>query len=325
MLSSILTTAISLAFALSVDSSRHAQALYSKAQLFRQNGELEKAITNLSVCIKLQPLPDYYVARGNILADMNKNDEALLDYEAAVRTAPRYFLAHYNIGHVHYGMRNYEQCIQSCSATIEIDPTYWPAYLLRSDAYYHLGEFDKAITDCNACISARNVEVFAYFNRGIAHLAKSGLKEAEHDFSRVIQLDPKNLSAYGHRALVRKQLKAYSSALRDLDTYLSMDPNDPLILQEKSLLLAAAPDGRMRNGKLALVLARRAFDLWGGKNIAALETMAAAYAETGDYRSAVKCLETALENSEYRKTHGTGTRYRLELYRSQTPLRLDAP
>ncbi len=57
--------------------------------------------------------------------------------------------------------------------------------------------------------------------------------------------------------------------------------------------LAACPNAQLRNGAEAVELATRACELTGYQNPTPLATLAAAYAETGQFREAVSLAEQA--------------------------------
>lgn len=59
--------------------------------------------------------------------------------------------------------------------------------------------------------------------------------------------------------------------------------------------LATDPDPKIRNPKKALEFAQKACDLSGGKNAPALDTLAVAYAATGDFDSAIRWQTLAIE------------------------------
>jgi len=71
----------------------------------------------------------------------------------------------------------------------------------------------------------------------------------------------------------------------------------------------------------ALGLATRAADLSGGKDVAVLDALAAAYAATGRFDEAARTAETAATLAEQSAPHLAGNiRARLARYRSGLPL-----
>ena len=90
-----------------------------------------------------------------------------------------------------------------------------------------------------------------------------------------------------------------------------------------SWILATCPDDSVRDGAKAVRYAIRACELTEWENAEYLDTLAAAYAEAGDFLAAVKWQKKAMQplgESEDR----TRTRFqsRLELYRAKKPYRV---
>jgi hypothetical protein len=90
-------------------------------------------------------------------------------------------------------------------------------------------------------------------------------------------------------------------------------------LAHRAWLRATCPDEKHRDGNQAVADAKQACESSSWKNMRHLDTLAAAYAETGDFIEAVKWQEQAITlaspalKSEYEA--------RLALYRDQQPYR----
>mgnify|MGYP005995917757 CR=1 FL=1 len=95
------------------------------------------------------------------------------------------------------------------------------------------------------------------------------------------------------------------------------------MLNNVAWLLATHPDPNLRNGKLALEVAKRAAKITAYKDPSYLDTLAAAYAETGDFAKAIETATRALDlvdENRQPELHASLTKGLL-LYRARKPMR----
>jgi hypothetical protein len=85
--------------------------------------------------------------------------------------------------------------------------------------------------------------------------------------------------------------------------------------------LATCPDERQRDGKRAVVMATKACTISGWKDPYLIDTLAAAYAESGDFEAAIRWQTKALEMLSRDEQAVQAGRQRLELYRENKPYR----
>jgi Flp pilus assembly protein TadD len=76
---------------------------------------------------------------------------------------------------------------------------------------------------------------------------------------------------------------------------LEREPNNVQLLNETAWVLATSRDASLRNGSEAVTLAERAVRLTSGKEPEILGTLAAAYAEAGQFDQAVATDQRAKE------------------------------
>jgi WD40 repeat protein len=91
-------------------------------------------------------------------------------------------------------------------------------------------------------------------------------------------------------------------------------------LNDLAWQLATSPDSTVRDGPKALALAKKAVTLTDGKDPLILDTLAAAYAETGDFSNAVAKQNDALVLLKHELTK-KDYESRLKLYESNMPYR----
>jgi tetratricopeptide (TPR) repeat protein len=161
-----------------------------------------------------------------------------------------------------------------------------------------------------------------------AHACRAGALAALDDhagavaaYSEALRRVPDNAVYYLNRGVSNFRQGNYDFAVEDYGMALKLAPRSPMALNNLAWLWATCPDPNFRDGSRALEYARRACTLGGKEMPILLSTLAAAYAEVGDYGKAIACLEKARENPRYDREHGVQARYRIQLYQAGKPYR----
>ncbi len=116
----------------------------------------------------------------------------------------------------------------------------------------------------------------------------------------------------------------FAEAAAHYDEALRLDPRDAEAHNNRAMVMAACPDAKYRDGKRALEAATHACELTGWNAPYYLDTLAAAYAEAGDFGAAVQWQTRAIEllSDDWKKD---SYRSRLALYQAGRPYREGAP
>ncbi|HEX4638590.1 MAG TPA: hypothetical protein VH170_03810 [Chthoniobacterales bacterium] len=115
--------------------------------------------------------------------------------------------------------------------------------------------------------------------------------------------------------------------IREWEKSLQIEPNDGNALNNLAWVLATFPRDEIRDGKRAVELAKKAASLPGGESPLVLRTLAAAYAEAGDFPSAVSTAQRAVDlaAAQNKSSLATSLGRELEQYRASTPYREGPP
>lgn len=128
---------------------------------------------------------------------------------------------------------------------------------------------------------------------------------------------PERWSGYALRARAFIAQRDYRRAEADLREARELAPHDADVLNNLAWLRATCPDDSERDGKAAVDAATQACALTKWKNIHELDTLAAAYAEAGDFDRAVNFEKRAL--SGFSGQPRKDAEARLALYREHKP------
>ena len=160
----------------------------------------------------------------------------------------------------------------------------------------------------------------AHINLGFALRDKGDVEGAIACYREAIRLDPKSVSAHvdlgyalSGQGDVEGAIGCYREALR-LDVKYANAHNN------LAWILATGPNG-VRDGKLAVEHATRACELSAWKDPVWIDTLAAAYAEAGDFDKAMEYQKKALSFPKLAKAHAEDGRKRLELFAQKKPFR----
>lgn len=121
-------------------------------------------------------------------------------------------------------------------------------------------------------------------------------------FETAIERDPNDFRPYYKMGGWWYVTREYSKALQLYNSALELEPNAPDVLNARATLLAMCPDATIRDGDAAVRDAERAVEIArkaGGfdgslKERRYLQTVAAAYAEVGNFEKAVRFQSDAL-------------------------------
>jgi len=207
---------------------------------------------------------DNYVAQcnlGNDLRGKGKLDAAITHYQEALAISPNYAAAHYNLG----------------------------------NALYDKGRLDEAIAHYQKALQIQPDSEEAHYNLGLALLRKGSVDEAIRHFQQALQIQPGLADAHYNLGLAFFRKGSAGEAIDHLQKALQIEPANPTIQYSLAWLLATSPQATLRNGSRAVELAQKANELTGGGNPFVLHTLAAAFAETGQFADARRAMQKAIE------------------------------
>jgi tetratricopeptide (TPR) repeat protein len=147
------------------------------------------------------------------------------------------------------------------------DPKFWPALYTRAQVYQRQHRYQLAIQDCNELL------------RQYPYLVEAALL----------------------RASVNASLGNYAQSLKEIDHVVAIRPRTDGLsraLSQRAWLRLTCRDKAFRDAPQALKDAKQACNLILWKDADMIDTLAIAYAENGDFESAVRYEEKALRTKD---------------------------
>lgn len=229
---------------------------------------------------------------------------------------------HQQRGRSYLVARDYERAAGELGAALAAAPTA-ELHDLLGLALYYLGRFAEALEHHRAALTLQPEFPAALLHQGADLLETGELEEAAAAVERALELQPELPGAelnLGRIRLAAGQRRAAAEAFR---RGLSQTPDDPRLAWRLAWVLATAPEDELRAGQEARHLAELACRATGLRLPEALDALAAAYAETGDFERATAAAyrarslalrtgrsELAGEIEERWKLYGSGKPYR---------------
>ncbi len=188
--------------------------------------------------------------------------------------------------------------------------------------------FDKVIDLCDAALKAWTARPGLLLRlRGQAYAGKGKLRPALDDYEEAIKYQRDFPWVYLERGLIYQAGKRWNSAVRDFQKAIELGEQRPPdrdfanFLNDLAWLRATCPEPEVRDGKAALSLAKRACALSEWEEANFVDTLAAAYAETGEFSKAAAFQEGAMWMTGVTAEGRAGMEQRLNLYREHKPFR----
>jgi tetratricopeptide (TPR) repeat protein len=162
---------------------------------------------------------------------------------------------------------NLEAAYQKLDAALQADPSFWQAVYYRAELHFQQQRYETTVQDCTEVLRMKPDQAVAALLRAQANTKLGRNDECLRELDHVIS------NTRGKKQELATLVAAY---------------------EMRAWLRATSRDSNVRNGKQALSDAKEACKLTHDHDAQSLDTLAAAYAEVGDFGAAMEAEDQAI-------------------------------
>lgn len=301
-------------------------SLLASADASLNGSQWDEAIDKYTQALQTQPYNSRILnARGWAWQEKGEIDRAILDYNAAISSDPQFVLAITNRGYAYRQKGDVTRATQDATNALRLNPLDAGAHALRGDLAFDKSDYRGALDAYAQAIHLKPQDdrqgmANLYASSANASLQLGDLKAAINGCFIAIEWDSVNELAWIVEGTVYNKQGNFTGALAAWLAALNGNANSAETLNNLAWLQATCDDAQCRNGQSAVQYATRACELTEYKNADYLDTLAAAYAEMGDFENAITWEYGAIELATDDKDKAD-MRKHAALYESHQPYR----
>ena len=235
--------------------------------------------------------PGCWMAHNNlgiVLFEKGQLDEAIAHYRRTLQMQPSFWDADYNLGNALLGKGEVDEAILYCEKAVAKEPNDPDAQVALANALLQRKRIDDAIVHYQKVVAMRPDYFLARYGLGHALLEKGEPSAAIEHCRAALLIRPGNPDCHTILAVALDESGHSVEAIQHYERALEISPQSVSALNNLAWLLATCPDASLRNGARAIQLAQQGDQLSGGTNAVVLRTLAAGYAEAGQFGKAIE-------------------------------------
>jgi tetratricopeptide (TPR) repeat protein len=216
-----------------------------------------------------------------------------------------------------------EEAVAQFRKAAELKPDFAEGRANLGGALAKVGRLDEALVELRKALESNPKYAPAHYNMGLVLSQRGDARGAVREWQSALDLNPKYPEAHDSLGEALYAQGRTAEALAHWRGAIGLQPSDAQALRWAAWVLATAPDAAIRDGGEALAFAVRAVQLSGGNDARTLDTLAAAYAEKGQFAEAAATARRAQARAgqENQPALADEIAARIALYEAQQPFR----
>jgi protein O-mannosyl-transferase len=189
--------------------------------------------------------------------------------------------------------------------------------------YLRQGNVDGAISLLQGAVDLRPDNSPAHENLAKALLQKGNVADALIHYGKLLELQPDNIEVHNIVGTVLIQQGRIREGVEEWQKVLAIQSDNGNAMSNLAWVFATSPDDSLRDGATAVQLATEALRISGRRIPIIFRTLAAAYAETGEFSRAIQAAQHGIELANSQGNSGLAAELQgnIALYEQRRPLR----
>lgn len=233
--------------------------------------------------------------RARVLALQGEQPEAIADLDKAIKISPSNAVPLVLRARILQQAGDSEAAAADLATVLETQPDHPAALELRGLMAADAGDYAAAIRDFRTLAERQPPEPLVLGQLGMLHMAATQPRAAVGWFNQALDIDAEQFLSLRGRSDALISIGNHAAALKDLERALALKPDDSGVLNNLAWLLATSPDDDLRDGTRAIELATKACEVTEWKAAHIISTLAAGYAETGNFAKAREVSQQAVD------------------------------
>lgn len=169
--------------------------------------------------------PSLYVTLGNILKNLNHLDDAIANYQTALRMQPNSSVTHNNLGNVYYHREQFKEATTHYLEALRIDPNYADAHFNLALIFTRINQEEKAIEQLRLAIQLQPTNAKAHYHLAQLMQLQGNIDLAVKHYQNTLRLNNENIDAHHNLGAILSSKGKFGAAIRHFKKTLFLQPN----------------------------------------------------------------------------------------------------
>ena len=200
------------------------------------NVELSAIKKNPPIDVRLVPVPESPLAKGNTLYQQKEYAAALEEYQKVLSEHPDIPELYDKIGICYYRLDELDKAVEYFKLMLEKEPQSQDTLINLSAIYFKKGELDEGMKYFNQLDESTLTDRGLFYNIGILFFKNGQIDKAIEYLSKSIELDPDYVDAYYQLALANLNKGNRDEAKVNLEKVIQLAPESEKAALAKKII-----------------------------------------------------------------------------------------